>query len=442
MGLLGSTVQLRIDSLVYQGDGLGRYQGKAVFVPFSAPGDLLLCKVIEEKRRFARGRIERVVVPSSCRVSPRCSLFGSCGGCQWQHLDYGSQVEAKGEIFSSILQRYASVPPEVVGEAVPSPELWGYRYRCRLRSQGGAKGGRLGFLGRRSHQVVDVERCPVLAEELNRLLEVVRSRLRGVFYLLSDLLLEAGDRGAPRVLLKGSSLSSKGEGRRLWEDATAKMVELAQAEGFSLFLSRGSGMEPLHLEGGVDVNPLGDSDLLLELPPFGFFQGNLSQNRRLNRLILQLVDTWLETPSTARVLDLFCGMGNLSVPLATVCGEVIGVEASPSAVEAAWRNARRNGLTNLRFLRESCENFLRFAEPGEFQLVVLDPPRTGAKREIPLLAELRPSVVIYVSCDPMTLARDLRELVAVGYEVVSSVPLDMFPHTFHIESVTVLTLEA
>ena len=439
MSILGKTLQLRVNTLVYQGDGLGRYQGKAVFIPFTAPKDVVSCRIVEEKRSFLRGVAERVVIPSPLRVEPRCPHFTRCGGCQWQHLDYEAQLNAKREIFASALERNASVAKEVVGEIIPSPEEWGYRSRCLLRCKAEGGNNSIGFYSRKSREVVDVEKCPILRPELNRILSLIRQRLKDVVYLFSDVQMEVGDEGAPRVMVGASGLAKRGEGKRLFSKATEALREVAEAEGFSLLVRDFKGeVSILNQASEPQIKPLHGSEMTLKMDPLGFFQGNLDQNRNLVGLVLRLIDRFLPNPSQARVLDLFCGMGNLSVPLATMCGEVVGVEAYPLAVDVAWRNARQNGVANVRFVKEKVASFLKSVQ-GEFQAVVMDPPRIGAKRETPLVAGLRPKLVIYVSCDPMTLARDLRELISVGYKVVSSTPIDMFPQTFHIESVTALT---
>ncbi len=424
-------IDLRVDALAYGGSGVARHEGKAVFVPLAAPGDLVRCRLTRDHRRFAEAEVVEVLEASPRRRPPPCPYFGACGGCQWQHLPYDEQRAWKERIFSDILHRQAKVTGDVVKPLVPSPSEWNYRTRVQLKCRQTGQGFVMGFYRRGSHFVIDVDDCPITAPRLNGALRLFRRWLPAspCPESIPQVDLEADDEGRARATV------------HCLDRDPAPLADylgpLAEAEGFSLFLQTGR-KETLERVCGAEelyIRPLGASLLRLAYGAGGFAQVNLDQNRRLVAAVLAAA----HLTGQQRVLDLFCGMGNFSLPLAQQAGEVVGVEDYAPSIAWAGRNAHGNVIANARFHARPADGALTaLSGSGGFDLVLLDPPRAGAYAVARELATLRPSSIIYVSCDPPTLARDLVPLLHQGYTVVSSQPFDMFPQTHHIESVTVL----
>ncbi len=448
---------LNIEKLVYGGHGLGHHEGKAVFVPFTAPGDLVHWEPVKNKRRFCMARAVRIVSRSRCRTETLCASFTLCGGCQWQHMDYSAQVFWKEDIFTSILNRQCGIDALLVRPLVPSPLQWHYRCRSRLRVRWRQGQVQLGYFQAGTHRIVPVDSCLLLDGRLNTLLEKVRGHLKDGRYAsereIKGLVLEAGDNGGVRVVLD-TSFSAIRPDYRQWRRFESRFRQVAQTIAsccpFSISVWVRSVDGALRcLSGGDDdlfthapiIHPVSDGRIRLSMPPMGFSQINLEQNRTLVALVMEAVQ---ETePAPLRILDLYCGMGNFTLAISTVTSEVHGVDVSSISVHAARRNARACGIDNVFFISEDVGTFLKDErDVNGYDLVLLDPPRTGAATAVKLLAHVRPHTIVYVSCDPMTLARDLKVLLSAGYAVRWSRPVDLFPQTYHIESVTVLDFMA
>lgn len=424
-------ISLRIDTLAYGGKGVGRLDGKAVFVPLVAPGDRVLCRIVQDRKRYAEGEIAELLEPSALRRPPLCPVFGECGGCQWQHLPYAEQVLWKERIFADTLRRQAGVTEAVLRPLLPAPQEWGYRSRVQFKCRQTADGFVMGFYRRGSHYVVDIPSCSIAAPRLNELLFSFRRWLAAspCPERIPQVDMEYDDESKVRVVVHHLD----GESAPLAE----YLQPLADQAGVSLFLQSGRKETLRRVCGEVDlhIHPLGTGRQRLAYGPGGFAQVNLEQNRSLVACLLEEAALCGEE----RVLELFCGMGNFSLPLALRAREVVGVENYAPAIECAVANARDNGIKNARFHALAAEAaMLRLPAAQDCDLVVLDPPRTGAYPVMRELLRLRPPRVIYVSCDPATLARDLVPLLHNGYEVLTSRPIDLFPQTFHTESVTVL----
>jgi len=426
---------LRIDAIAYGGSGVGRLDGKAVFVPLTAPGDHIRCRIVQDRKRYAEAEMVELLVPSPQRRQPPCPVFGDCGGCQWQHLPYAEQCYWKERIFAEAMQRQAKIPASLLQPLAPAPDEWGYRSRVQFKCRQTEAGFVMGFYRRGSHYVIDVESCPIAAPRLNDVLKLFRQWLP--------------DSPCPdRVPQVDCELDDEGEVRVtvhvLGDDRTALadyLKPLATPAGLSLFIQTGRKETLVRVYGDEDLHvlPLGAGGPRLAYGAGGFAQVNLEQNRQLVREVCSAA----ALTGQERVLDLFCGMGNFSLPLALQARQVVGVENYAPAIERAGFNARTNALVNARFIARPAEAVIREVASGDpYDLVVLDPPRTGAYEVMKDLLRIRPRRIIYVSCDPPTLARDLVPLLHGGYEVVTVRPFDLFPQTFHTESITVLQLVA
>jgi 23S rRNA (uracil1939-C5)-methyltransferase len=357
---------LVIDSLAYQGSGVGRHEGAVVFVPFTAPGDRVRVRVVSERRRYAHAEVLDVLAPSPARVEPACPHFGVCGGCQWQHVAYERQLEAKRKIVADALRRIAGVdaPVEAV---VPSPSPYRYRNRARFHIDAA---GRVGFYRRASHALVEVRACPVLDERLEAAL--------------------AGLRGTPGPA--ETELRVAGDG------------SVVEAAGL----------------------------------PFGQVNGEV--NDRLKACLGGQAALAFGPGGPRSILDRYCGEGNLSLPLAAGGTRVLGCDVSAAAVAAAAARARALGAAAEYRVEAISPRTLARLGRETWDLVILDPPRTGLPGLARAAAALGAPLVALVSCAPPMLARDLRAFLAEGYAVSLVQPFDMFPQTFHVETLAMLRL--
>lgn len=391
------TVRLTIDSLAFGGDGVGRdAAGRVAFVPGTAPGDEVTAEIVEEKKGFARGELVRVVRPGA-RVEPPCPRFAAgCGGCQWQHVALAAQRAAKEDIVRRALRHV--VPAEAIRPiAAPSPPL-GWRRRARLRFRRGT----LGYLARRSHELVDVDTCPQLEPALDAALAALRAiPLPGA----GDVELLLTRRGEVHVAVDGPEVRA------------ADLAPLLGRAGIAGIVVRGETF------GAAEVD-LGDGDAPFWAAADGFAQASDAGNDLLRALVREAAGA----VAGRRVLELYAGSGNFTRDLAGA--DIVAVEESPAAAARLARNARAGVRVGGADVPE-----------GPFDVVAVDPPRTGLSPGLAAkLAALAAPTFVYVSCDPPTLARDLAPLVAAGYRAVWAQPVDLMPQTFHVEVVAALRL--
>ncbi|MDT8420307.1 MAG: 23S rRNA (uracil(1939)-C(5))-methyltransferase RlmD [Desulfuromonadales bacterium] len=384
------------------------------------------------KKRYAEAELVALVDASPSRRRPPCPVADECGGCQWQQLPYQQQCRWKESIFADLLSRQSGVPRELILPIMPAACEWNYRSRVQFKCFLSQDRFLTGFYRPGSHFVVDIDNCPVVANELNRVLVQLKSLLSGSQFAAAvpQIDLALGDDKQVRVVIH--VLSGQQEIKELCRP-------LAERNGISLFVQSGrkETLQPVCGPIGLPIE-IDNPPLRLEYGPGGFAQINLQQNRCL-------VDAVLEASrlkGTEHVLDLFCGMGNFSLPLARRAAQVVAVEEYPLSIEYGIKNAEANGISNVTFLCQPAQGFLSAAEgTGHFDLVLLDPPRSGAYSIMSELLQYRPRRIVYISCDPATLARDLKPLLHGGYRLVSTQPFDMFPQTYHVESLTVLELD-
>ncbi len=427
-----------IDKLAFGGNGVSRIDGKVCFVPFSCPGDEVSLRITSQKKSYCTASIAEVITPSPSRTEPVCPIFGSCGGCNWQHISYPVQIEHKRKILSEILWRGARVPADLIDDIVPASLQYGYR--SRLQFKVAIKNGklRIGFYRQGSHQVEDASAgCPVAAPVINETLQCFRNVLQSYPDVenVSQLSIDAGDSGVVVVIHHSGSVTSKN-----MSYFTDRAAELGPCTG--LFLKKEHQSNGDKLWGSSEIsycmNPV-DPDmkpLVLSYPPGGFAQVHQLQNNAMLSVIRRLG----AFSSTDHLLDLYCGNGNFSIPLAAEVVSVTGIEGHAESIRAAEHNMELNNVANVRFFCDDVPTAVRrLADQGHrFDVVLLDPPRSGAGDAVPDVVRLQPDRIIYVSCDPSTLARDCGLLSGCGYNVVTSVPIDMFPQTYHLESVTLL----
>lgn len=428
-----------IERMCYGGAGVGRVEGKALFVPFTAPKDRAKVRVVREKKRYLEAELVETLADSPFRCEPRCPVFGLCGGCNWQHLIYEEQLRQKGEIFASTLTRLGGVEGADILPVLGAPEEYGYRYRIQLKVGAGAR-PLLGFFRGGTHEVIDIPGgCPIAHPVLNVAMAEFREFLKRFPepspITQIDLSLGHGDEIiAVCHCREGAAAALQGESVRIGRELPS-VGGLYISEGSRGRLLKVYGLERLSYLVPAGTLP-GGREMRLSFSRGGFSQVNQPQNLNLIRAVFD-AGGFTERD---RVLDLYCGNGNLSLPLAPLVKSVVGVEGYAPSVADARQNARENDVENAQFLSEETAPVLnRMVRSGErFDVTILDPPRSGAQA-ISLVAELAPRRVVYVSCDPPTLARDLSALQEKGYRVERALPIDMFPQTYHLESVTLLT---
>ncbi len=414
------SLTVEITSLAYGGAGVGRAEkgGKVVFVPFTAPGDVCVVDVTEEKKNYSNAALVEVKEPSALRVSPRCPVFTRCGGCQWQHMDYPYQVEWKNRIFADVVKRMAGVEHLPLEPPLPSPEPFNWRSRVRLHTDG----KRWGFFEARSHMIVDIDECPLLEPQINETLgSLKRCGLPDVVHTVEIAL----DKRSRKTVV---SFHVK---ERVGFDWSRSLAGAPWIKGYEVFLKepfkRGRGRIVMR-EGDTTIwYEAGGATLLAGVDVFS--QVNLGQNSRLVEEVLEVA----ALTGGEEVMDLFCGVGNLTIPMASRARSTVGIDSDRTAVRYARENARLNGVS-VEFVAERAGSS-KTLEKLTPCVVVLDPPRGGSPEAVKRIARLNPERIVYVSCNPPTLARDVSLLCTSGYSPVYARVVDMFPQTFHIEGI-------
>lgn len=427
-----------IDSLAFGGNGVCRIDGKVCFVPFSCPGDEVYLRITAQKKSYSTAAIVEIIQPSPLRTIPACPVFGVCGGCNWQHVSYPAQLEHKRAILAEALRRGASVPTELIENAVPAENQYGYRNRLQFKVSATDGSLRIGFYRQGSHTVVDAEAgCPVASPVINQVLNRCREVLRSYPEVasVSQLSVDAGDSGVVIIMHQSGAVTSECR-----DYLISRRADFWPCTGLFLTTDRQSSVKKLwgcsELTYTMSRADSALEPVVLAFPPGGFAQVHQLQNLSMLSVVRRL-GTF--APS-GHLLDLFCGNGNFSIPLAAEVASVVGIEGNADSIRAALDNGDRNMVANIQFFCDDVTSALRrLVHQGQrFEAVLLDPPRSGAGDAVADIARLQPDTIIYVSCDPATLARDCGLLAGCGYRVARSVPIDMFPQTYHIESVTLL----
>jgi 23S rRNA (uracil1939-C5)-methyltransferase len=421
--------EFTIDRMSHDGRGITQWDGKTLFVDGVLTGERISARLVRDHARYAEARLDKLLEASPDRIEPACAHYAECGGCQLQHLSTDNQVVFKQAAVLQQLELWGGVKPKHVLAPIRSTSQ-GYRRCARLGIDYTDGEVTLGFRKRNSKQLVQVNLCSVLAPELNRLLAPLKvwlTELRAAEAVTHLELIHTAQKTA-LVLRNVQALDA---------------VDLQNLAALSAELNITAWLQPgeshqLQDVNGQNVDPrlsysMPEYELELDFHPQDFIQVNPDVNTQMVAQALQL----LALKGTERVLDLFCGIGNFTLPLARKCAEVVGIEAVDAMVQRGRENATKLGITNAQFM---AANLLTMTEHrlnqtcGKIDAVLLDPPRDGAKEIIDKLPQLSPKRIVYVSCNPATLARDAKVLIAAGYQLDSVGVLDMFPHTAHIES--------
>lgn len=433
---IGVKKEVLISDFSHDGRGISRAEGKTLFVDGALPGERVHAQVYSEHAKYTEARALDVLEPSPSRGTPICQHYEQCGGCNLQHVNAAEQLALKEAAVLDQFQRWSGLTPRRILPALVSRDH-AYRMRARLsiwyREDGQID---LGFRRAHSKTLVDVSACTVLDTRLNALLSPLRKWLQSLLSTRAvthiELIATEGELGA--VIRHIKPLSSA--------DITA-LSALAEAESCRVWLKPSSESQLFDLN-GAPCDPrmtysLPEQGINLQFHPSDFTQVNSEINRAMIVQALSL----LQLQKTDRVLDLFCGMGNFTLPLAQLCAEVIGVEGSDAMVQRGRDNASFNNIDNCRYFNANLEaDVARLSWAKEpVDAVLLDPPRAGAKGAMNWLQQLSAKRVVYVSCNPATLARDAKSLAAMGYSLDALGVMDMFPQTAHIESMAFFVKE-
>lgn len=392
--LKGEVVSLTIDSLAAGGAGVSRYKDFVVFTPFTCPGDSVLARITRIKKNFAEAKLVSVEKPAVKRVAPQCSVFQKCGGCTWQHIAYAEQLKQKQQILASSLNKKISFPSTIIKDIVPSPKQWRYRNRIQLKVD---QKGDYGFYEKKSHHLVKIKDCPIA----------------------DSILFQGLDKTISNVV---DNLPKNISRSRFFKKQHHQQVEVYLSEEKEIQYIINSSQINTHKKAFAQVNEW------------------------VNQILIQDVLKYLKKYllSNQTVYDLYCGHGNFTFPINKILkpSKTIGVELNLDSIRRAKEEVLKNNLVGLDFVAKDVQNFLQQCTQLKGP-VLLDPPRIGCEKGVLLsLKKLKPPVILYVSCNPQTLARDLEILIGDQglYDTILVQAYDMFPQTDHVESLVVLQL--
>jgi 23S rRNA (uracil1939-C5)-methyltransferase len=429
--------ELLIESLDHEGKGIGHRDGKTIFVDGALPGEVVIASSYRKKPDFEQAQATQILKSSPFRVTPGCVWFGLCGGCTHQHLDESAQVAAKQRVLEDCFKHIGKVAPETMLSPIHGP-TWGYRTRARLSVRHVAKKGGVlvGFHERRSSYVADMTSCEVLLPQISALLPKLRELVQSLSIRdrLPQIELAAGESLSVLVLRIMDPLTPEDE---------AKLRAFADAHAIQFWL------QPKGPDTAYPFHPLDAPELAYSLPEFNlhmpFRPTEFTQvNHGINRMLIRRAMRLLQVQAGERIADFFCGLGNFSLPIARLGAQVVGIEGSAGLVARALENALRNGLAersefHVANLFEMTPE--SYAALGSFDKLLIDPPRDGAIELVKSLPDAGapgapPARIVYVSCNPATLARDAAILVhQKGYRLQTAGVANMFPHTAHVESI-------
>ena len=419
----------QIESLDHDGRGVARIDGKATFIEGALPGEEVTFHYLSQRKSYDEGVVSEIVNASPDRVEPKCPHFGVCGGCSLQHMDAKAQILAKQQIMIDNFKHIGAVQPEIVLEPLTAVE-WGYRRKARLgcRYVPKKQSVLVGFREKRTGWLAEMGRCEVLHPAVGERIMELRQLISELkcYERLPQIEVAIGDDVVALVFRHMDELV---------DEDNAQLIQFGQQHGIHIYLQP-KGPDSVHLiwpEQSQLSYRLDDFELEMLFKPTDFTQVNTDINRKM----LSRAIAMLDPQPNERVLDLFCGLGNFTLPLARRAGHVVGVEGEEGLVQRGKENAAHNQITNVEFHAADLTQ-----EPHQhpwfgsgFDKLLIDPPRSGAYEIVKHVPAFGANRIVYVSCNPATLARDAQVLVEAGYQLKSAGVMDMFPHTTHVESI-------
>lgn len=421
-----------VETLSHDGRGIARQDGKTQFVDGALPGETVMAKVVGSRSKFDELRTLEVLEASPARVVPPCEYADLCGGCSLQHMGPDAQIQFKEDTLREHFAHFGGIEPEEWVPPMRSPDSLGYRRKARLgvRHVQARDSVLVGFREKRNSFLTDIDRCAVLDPRIGERITPLRDMLYKLdaYNRIAQVEVACGDDAAVMVFRNMDDLS---------DSDRAALVAFGQAHDLHIYLQP-KGPDTVHRiwpEGGEERlgYRLEEFDLTMKFHPMDFTQVNAG----INGTMVHRAVEWLDIQPEERVLDLFCGLGNFTLPLARKAGQVVGVEGDDAMVVRGRENAELNGLSNVTFHGADLQaDFTSQSWAGEgFDKILIDPPRSGAQEVCEYLTAFGAKRIVYVSCNPATLARDAGVMVRNGYRLVRAGVMDMFPHTTHVESI-------
>ena len=440
-------IKLNITGYTAEGGGVGKFDGQAIFVENTAVGDEILCHIIKAKKTYAVGKITKIIRPSRHRIEPECECFKSCGGCSFAHITYEEELRLKEQKVIDAFQRIGGLTPKFA-PIIPSPHVTRYRNKAQypVRRENGIL--KIGFYAKKSHRVIDCEDCLLQPREFTQVIEIIKNWINKFNITVYNE--EIGIGLIRHVYLRKAFATGE-----LMVCIVANGKELPNSDSLIEALKAVEGFKTLILNTNCDNTNVvlgeacraiyGDpyiTDILcgvrVKISPLSFYQVNHDGAELLYGKAAEYA-----TPTGEEdILDLYCGAGTIGLSMANKVKSLVGVEIIPEAIEDAKKNALLNNIENARFI---CGDASLAAEQLKAegvapQTIILDPPRKGcAQSLLETVAEIAPQRIVYVSCDPATLARDAKHLESLGYQTIEVTPVDMFPRTAHVETVVLLS---
>ena len=443
------TVQLEITDMTNEGMGVGHADAMAVFVPHTAIGDVIEALIVKVKSSYAYGKCMDILLPSPSRKQAECTAYNRCGGCQLMHIEYPSQLEIKRKFVYDALVRLGGQDPSLKVDIIHAPDDFHYRNKM-VYPVGKDKDGKTvcGFYAKRSHNIIPLAACPLGMGDDGKIISAVLSYMD--MYSVEPYDEEKHGGSVRRIFIRRGRVSGEtmvvvsSKNKTLPEEAVlARMIQEADSTVSSVVLNINPKRTNLVL--GAENRTIAGKDAIsdtlcgneYQISPHSFFQVNPEQTENLYNKAIEYADITKDDT----VLDIYCGIGTISLTAAKYAKKVIGVEIVDQAIEDAKANAQANGILNARFYAGSAENVVpRIIDGGEKpDIIIIDPPRKGSD-EITLstIIKAQPRKIVYVSCNPATLARDIKYLNQGGYTLSKVTAVDMFPNTVHVESVALL----
>ncbi len=433
--MTGNKIEINIERLVYGGKGLGRHNNMVVFVPDVITGENALVEIKAIKKDYAEAELIKIIKPSPHRIAPPCPIYHECGGCQWMHIDYPFQVQSKKRILSETFKRTLKMDDIAIQPLIPSSTPLNYRQRVQFKVKHENGNYQIGYYKRETHQLVDVDECLLLRPLLNKALKNIREMLNSdkasQFKNLNEFHMHCSSNERAMVLILYADGIKKEELDNLFKEIKEAVSETAGIIFIDKYKKRITTGNPFIEE---------------ELQGIGFriSADSFSQiDWELNKTLVKLALNYIGSERYKNSLDLFCGIGNFTLFIAKNADNVIGIDSGKTAIDDAEYNSKKNLIPNISFMYNDVKYGMAslLAEGKKFDLVLIDPPRNGVgKDSVNLIVRFQPSKIIYISCNPVTLSRDVAHFKAKGYEIKRLQAVDMFPQTYHIETIAELVM--